>query len=138
MGLLLANIQLQFCFADYKENLQKLVRVVSNIKRIFIRCLNQYLANVSILNFLKTPKNQRFSSVFRGNKMLKLVRNWLIYYKYLVGKYLLKFKKDVILISWLLPLNRYLFLVTFEQRFDHCNIFIASTDNFDWVVQANI
>lgn len=73
--------------------------------------------------------------------MIALTRNGLLYYKCLVGKYLLKLKMkgtktastDVILVSWLLTMNKYLFLITFEQRFDHCNISIASTDNFEQV-----
>ena len=37
-----------------------------------------FLANVSILYPLKTPENQRFSCVFRGNKMGTLDRNGLM------------------------------------------------------------
>ena len=40
--------------------------------------LNPSLTNVSILHPLKTPENQRFSGVFRGYKMGRLLRNGLI------------------------------------------------------------
>ena len=39
---------------------------------------NPFLANASILYPLKTPENQRFSSVFRGYKMGTMARNRLI------------------------------------------------------------
>ena len=39
---------------------------------------NPFLANTPILYSLKTPKNQRFSGIFRGHKMKILARNGLI------------------------------------------------------------
>ena len=40
--------------------------------------INQLLTNIPILHPLETPKNQRFSSVYRGHIIRKLDRNGLI------------------------------------------------------------
>ena len=39
--------------------------------------VNPFLANILVLDHLKTPENQSFSGVFRGYKMSPLARNGL-------------------------------------------------------------
>ena len=40
-----------------------------------LRAFESFLANVPILYLLKTPENQKFSSVFTGYNMRTLARN---------------------------------------------------------------
>ena len=56
-----------------------------------ISTFNPLLANVPILYPLKTPKNQKFSGVFRGGyKMAKLARNGLMKMLRPAGNYMFK------------------------------------------------
>ena len=75
------RIGFNFLKKSLNRNLnQKLNSHIQN----FLKALNPFLANVSILSPLKKPENQWFPSVFKGYEMRTLARNALMYFVYVL------------------------------------------------------